>query len=240
MRPTFLAALSFAALLSAADHAHAQLAVIDAPGDASLVQQVATAAKQLTSLQQQYNELVSTYQQVSSQYKMLTQFANPNGVAQELEQPFLQNPLPSVSSLASSLTGSSGSASSSYTQQYLDANRIYTPPSTSQGGQLMNTQANALASIEGLATSNLDAIQQRIAGLSDLQSQLDSATTIQEVTSVNARMGAEQNYISAQEAQAANLQTITEAQVAAQAQAHQQMVSQQAAQAAAQFPVSVP
>ena len=240
MRCNLLATAALAAFIACAGAAHAQEAVVDAPGDASLIQQVATAAKQLTSLQQQYDELVSTYQQVTNQYNMLSRFANPNGVAQELEQPLLQNPLPDVSSLPSALTGGAGVGSSAYAQQYLNANRVYAAPTTTQDGQLMNTQTQALASIQGTATSNLDSIQQRIAGLTDLQSQLNSTTTIQQVASINARIGAEQNYISAQQAQAANLQTITQAQVAAQAQAQQQMVSQQASQAASQFPVSVP
>jgi hypothetical protein len=240
VRLQMLTAAAFAAFLISITRANSQEAVIDAPGDASLVEQVTTAAKQLTSLQQQYEQLVSTYDQITNQYKMLTQFANPNGAAQELEQPFVQNPLPSVSSLPSTLTGASGVGSSTYAQQFLNANHVYAAPTTTQEGQLMNTQANALASIEGTATTDLEAIQERISGLTDLQGQLDNAATIQQVTSIHARIGVEQNYINAQQAQATNLQTITTAQVAAQAQEQQQMVSQQADQAAQQFPVSVP
>ncbi len=88
--------------------------------------------------------------------------------------------------------------------------------------------------------SNLQSLQARIAGLTDLQSQLNNATTIQQVASINARIAAEQNYVTAQQAQAANLGTIATVQIAAQAQAQQQLVQQQAAEAAQEFPVAVP
>ena len=234
----FLWSLGALAFFSLAGSAHAQIPVTDVAATTELIQQVATAVQQLSSLQQQYNELVSTYQQVTAQLNMLTTFANPNGVAQELEQPFLRNPLPMASSLPSTFT--SGSGSMAFAQQFLGANQIYRSPTTYQSGQLMNTQAQSLASIQGLATQNLQAIEQRIAGLADLQTQLDGATDIQKVVSINARIGAEQNLIAAQQAQASNLNAITTAQVAAQQQAQQQMVSQQAAQTAAAFPVSVP
>jgi len=240
MKKANMAALVVTCLvLPGIDTARAQLAVVDLPSEISLVQQVATAAKQLTSLQQQYSELVQTYQQVSAQFSMLTTFANPNGAAQELAQPFLQNPLPGSSALPSTITGNTA-PSTGFAQQFLSANRVYSAPGTTQSGQLMNTQANALAAIEGTAATNLQSIEQRIAGLVDLQSQLNGATTIQQVASINARIGAEQNYISAQQAQASNLTAMTTAQVAAQQQAQQQMVSQQAAQTSQAFPVSVP
>jgi hypothetical protein len=229
-----------AALLVFMDAAHAQFAVVDAPSELSLVQQVATAAKQLTSLQQQYQQLTATYQQVTNQYNMLTRFANPNGVATELQQPFLRNPLPATSGLPQVFTGSGGAGSTAYTQQYLSTNQVYVSPTATPGGALMNTQANSLAALQGTATTNLAAIEQRISGLSDLQNQLNNATTIQQVASINARISAEQNYIGAQQAQASNLQTITSAQIAVQQQQRQQLVSQQAAQAASTFPVSVP
>ena len=240
MRHQLLIAVASAAFLAIGSTAHAEVPVTDARSEASLVQQVMTAGKELASLQQQYNELVATYRQVASQYQMLTRFADPNGLAQELEQPFLRNPLPSVQSLPGMLTSGAGLSGTPYAQQFLDANRVYTAPTTYQAGRLMNTQANALASIQGTAATNLQSIQERIIGLDDLQNQLNRATTIQQVASINARINAEQNYVAAQQAQAANLQTITEAQIAAQQQAQQQMVRQQATQAAAQFPVSVP
>ena len=222
--------------------AQAVLPVEDAPGEASLVQQVLTAGKQLSQLQQAYNEAVATYNQVTNQFRMLTQFANPNGVAQELDQPFLRNPLPNVASLPGMVTGGAGAvgAAGAYANQFLNANRVYTPPPGDPNAALQNTQANALASIEGTAMSNLQSLQARIAGLTDLQSQLNNATTIQQVASINARIAAEQNYATAQQAQATNLSTIATVQIAAQAQAQQQSVQQQAAEAAQEFPVAVP
>ena len=240
MRRAFLPSAVLAASMTIANGARAQMAVVDAPATAQLIQQVSAAANQLRTLQQQYNQLVSTYQQITNQYNMLTRFADPNGAARELEQPFLRNPLPTTAALPSALTGVGGVGGTSYAPQYLSSNQVYAPPTTTQGGQLMNTQAASLATIQGTATTNLSSIEQRITGLSDLQGQLDSATTIQQVSSVNARIAAENTYLSAQQAQATNLQTITAAQIATQQQQQQQMVSQQAQQASAAFPVSVP
>jgi type IV secretion system protein VirB5 len=212
--------------------------VIDVQSEASLVQQVATAVKQLQTLDDQYQELVATYQQVQQQYEMLTTFANPNGVATELEQPFLQNPMPSSTSVPGAVTGGTA-PSAGFAQQFYNANHVYTPTGTSQATQLA-TESDALASIEGMAATNLQSIEQRISGLTDLQNQLNGATTLQQVASLNARIGTEQNYISAQQAQAANLNAITTAQVAAQASAQQQAVSQDAEETAAHFPISSP
>lgn len=233
----FLLTSALAVQLIPIGAARAVLPVEDAASEASLVQQVATAGKQLAQLQQQYEQLVATYNQVTAQFHMLTQFANPNGLAQELERPFMQNPLPSVGSLPGMFTG--GGGANAYAQQFLGANRIYAPPDYASG-KLMSTQTSALAAIEGTVTANLQSLEQRITGLTDLQSQLNNATTIQQVSSINARINAEQNYEAAQQAQATNLQTLAMVQIAAQQQAQHQLTQQQAAEAAQQFPVSIP
>jgi type IV secretion system protein VirB5 len=241
MQRRLLASLAIGIGLAASGSPPARAAevVVDVQSELSLVQQVQTAINQLSMMQQQYNQLVQTYQQVAGQFSMLTTFANPNGLAQELEQPFLRNPMPNSSSLPGAITGTTA-PTTAFSQQFLSANRVYTAPATTPSGQMMNTQAASLASIAGMVMTNLQSIEQRIAGLGDLQAQLNGATTIQQVASVNARIGAEQNFISAQQAQATNLGILATTQVAAQQQAQQQMVSQQAAQTAAAFPVSVP
>jgi type IV secretion system protein VirB5 len=241
MRNALLAAAACAAVFGLTGIAPVNAAeiVIDVQSEASLVQQVATAVKQLQTLDDQYQELVATYQQVQQQYQMLTTFANPNGVATELEQPFLQNPMPSSTSVPGAVTGGTA-PSAGFAQQFYKANHVYTPTGTSQAAQLQTEQSDALASIEGMAATNLQSIEQRISGLTDLQNQLNGATTLQQVASINARIGTEQNYISAQQAQAANLNAITTAQVAAQARAQQQAVSQDAEETAAHFPISSP
>lgn len=240
MRRHLLAAAAIAGLVGLSAPARAQLAVADANGELSLVQQVAVAGKQLVQLQQQYSELVSTYNQVTAQYNMLTQFANPNGVATELEQPFLQNPLPNISTLPGTLTGGSGLGGTPYGQTFYNANQYSAPVTNYPGGALMGTQQTAIASIQGTAAQNLESLQERIAGLTDLQTQLNSATTIQQVASINARISAENTYVSSQQAQATNLSTITTAQVAAQEQARQQLFNADAAKTAAAYPSSIP
>jgi hypothetical protein len=239
MRQTLVAtALALAVFSGVGNGASAAELVIDAFAEASIVQQVATALRQLTELQQQYSELVATYQQVTNQYAMLTRFANPNGAATELEAPFLRNPLPSPSTMPGYMTGSMAATTTPFTEQYLTANQPAPPSTNYPGGQLMSIQENALALVEGLATNNLNSLSQRIAGLTDLQDQLNNATTIQQVDSANARIASEDTYLAAQQAQATNMQTLATTEIAAQEQARQQIFSQDAAETAAAYPAA--
>jgi type IV secretion system protein VirB5 len=208
-------------------YAWAQIPVTDGGSIAQLVQQVATAKGQLDTLQQSYNTAQQTYQQVLGTYRMLTSFANPNGMAQGLLQPFVQNPFPSTSGLPGMITGSTSFAGTvgtlgSLAQQFGTLNRAYTPSGSDGTATRLNQQATSIANMLGIATQNLQSMQQRASGLQSLQAQLDTASDLQTVTSINARIGIEQNYIQTQAAQATTLQTAAQMQLAAvQAQAEQ-------------------
>lgn len=205
----------------------AQIPVTDGGSIAQLVQQVATAKGQLDTLQQSYNTAQQTYQQVLGTYKMLTSFANPNGIAQGLLQSFVQNPFPSTSGLPGMITGSTSFTGASGTlgslaQQFGTLNRAYTPSGADGTATRLNQQATSIANMLGIATQNLQSMQQRASGLQSLQAQLDTASDLQTVTSINARIGIEQNYIQTQAAQATTLQTAAQMQLAAvQAQVEQ-------------------
>ena len=192
--------------LGIAPPALAQIPVTDAAALTRLVQQLQQAQQQYQELVNQYNELKSTYQAVS-------QDVNPNQWAQQLEQAGMQNTVPNTSLLPnmldgisppSSLTGNIGSLA----QQFYSLNKVYIPTGTDFGSTQIQQGANATANFEAIATQNLQALEAREQALPQIQNQLNSATTIQQVGSIQARLAAEQNYVQAQQAQAQNLQLL--------------------------------
>jgi type IV secretion system protein VirB5 len=194
----------------------AQMPVIDTNAITQLVGQLKTAQQLVAN----YNQLVATYQS-------LAQLTNINSVATELKQPWVQNPAPSTTLLPGMLNGLSppstlGGNLGNLAQQYLRQNRVYTPQGTDFQAQQLRSGANSVAQIEAVATQNLQALEARASALTQIQSQLDSAGTIQQVASIQARLAAEQNYVQIQTAQAENLRTLAAARTETQDQAQQQ------------------
>lgn len=186
--------------------AMAQVPVIDATSVAQLVQQLAEA-------KQQYQELVSQYQELKSTYQAVSQNVNPNQWAQQLEQPLMQNSVPNTSLLPGMLDGISppsqlGGNLGSLAQQYLGQNQVYTPTGNDFAATQIQQGENSTADMEAVATQNLQSLEAREAELPQIQDQLNNATTIQQVSSIQARLNAEQNYVQAQQAQAQNLQLL--------------------------------
>ena len=207
----------------------AQVPVIDGTAIAQLI-------NQLREAEQQYNELVQSYDQLRATYQALTGMVNPNQWAQQLEQPFLQDPLPDTNIIPSLLDGLSppselGGNLANLAQQYLGQNQVYQPKGQDFQATQLRDAANSTAEMEAVATQNLQSLQQREADLAQLQDQLSSAGTIQQVASIQARLTVEQNYAQTQTAQAENLQILANEQVAKQREAQNQAARQSADQA---------
>jgi Type IV secretion system proteins len=206
--------------LALAAPARAQMPVIDNAAIAQLLNQLRTA-------EQQYQELVASYNQLVTTYRALSQLTNINSIATELEQPWLQNPAPNTTLLPGILNGLSppsvlGGNLANLAQQYLGQNRVYQPQGTDfEAGQL-SASANSTAEIEAIATQNLQALQARATALTQIQNQLNSASTIQQVASIQARLAAEQNYVQIQTAQAENLRILAAARIETEDEAQQQ------------------
>jgi hypothetical protein len=200
--------------------AHAALPVIDNTAIAQLLNQLKTA-------EQQYQELVASYNQLKATYQALAQLTNINSIASELKQSWIQNPAPDTTLLPGILDGLSppsmlGGNLANLAQQYLGQNRVYQPKGTDFEAGRLNASANSTAEIEAVATQNLQALQARATALSKIQNQLDSASTIQQVASIQARLAAEQNYVQIQTAQAANLRILAAARTETEDEAQQQ------------------
>lgn len=204
--------------------AFAQVPVIDTTSIAQLVQRVAQARAQ-------YQELVQQYDQAKQTLSAVSQNVNPNQWGQQLEQPLMQNSMPNTSMLPGMLDGISppsqlGGNVGSLAQQYLGQNQVYQPQGQDFQATQMRDGANATAGMEAVATQNLQSLQAREADLPQIQEQLNHATTIQQVSAIQARLSAEQNYVQAQTAQAANLQVLAMEQKQAMEQAQDESYRQ--------------
>ena len=203
--------------LAVAPNAHAQMAVIDA---ANLAQNLQTAAQSIAAVEQlraQLSQLENTY----------TMFTNPTdilGMASGMENQAIENPMPLANSL-SGLVGGQSSGNSAATTYY-NQNHIYTAPAGTEQSTQLNQNAQGIANIEGIASTNLSAIEARLQQLPDLEADLNSATSITQVSAINGRIAAESQFVQAQQAQAANLQVLANEQQASQQQqqeeAHQE------------------
>jgi type IV secretion system protein VirB5 len=118
-----LASAAFAFALGPS--AQAALPVIDNTAIAQLLNQLKTA-------EQQYQELVASYNQLKATYQALAQLTNINSIASELKQSWIQNPAPDTTLLPGILDGLSppsmlGGNLANLAQQYLGQNRVYQP-----------------------------------------------------------------------------------------------------------------
>jgi len=214
------------AALAVAPNAHAQIPVIDG---ANLAQNMRTAAQAIIEVEQLKNQLL----QLQQTYEMFTSPTNIMGMATNLESSTLENPMPAANALAGLLGGQTvptGTGASYYNQ-----NHVYTPPGVSPYNSQLTANAQGIANIEGIASSNLAAIQSRLQELPNLESDLNTASSITQVDAINGRIAAESQFVQAQQAQAANLQVLANEQQAAQLQKGQEIYEREQSQASFQL-----
>jgi type IV secretion system protein VirB5 len=206
--------------------ANAQMAVIDS---SNLVQTTLAAQRALSELQQltaQYNQLVTTYQ-------MLTNPTDVVSMVTGLSVPSLQNPLPAVNTL-NGLVGGQTSVSGASVQFY-NQSHVYTPTDGGVASTQLIANANSIANIQGIAATNLQSIQQRLALLPALETALSGATSITQVNAINGRIAVEANYVQAQQAQAQNLTVLASQQEVSARQQAQEEHAREANAIAAQY-----
>ena len=206
--------------------AGAQMAVIDG---SNLAQTTLAAQRALSELQQltaQYNQLVATYQ-------MLTTPTDVLSMAPGLSAPTLQNPFPALN-LLNGLVGGQTAVSGVGVQYYNQAH-IYTPTDGSVSSTQLTANANSIANLQGVASANLQSIQQRLALLPALETALGAATSITQVNAINGRIAVEANYAQGQQAQAQNLAILASEQEASARQQAQEEHAREANAIAAQY-----
>lgn len=206
--------------------ANAQMAVID---NSNLVQTTLAAQRALSELQQltaQYNQLVTTYQ-------MLTNPTDVVSMVTGLSVPSLQNPLPAVNTLKGLVGGQTNVTGAGV--QFYNQSHVYTPTDGGVASTQLIANANSIANIQGIAATNLQSIQQRLALLPALETELSGATSITQVNAINGRIAVEANYVQAQQAQAQNLTVLASQQEVSARQQAQEEHAREANAIAAQY-----
>jgi hypothetical protein len=207
----------------------AQMPVIDIKSINQLVDQLKVLQQQLQQAEQIYQETIGVYNQTVSIVKSVSGLTNAYSLAPGLNTTGLQNPLPIASaSLPGFIGGTSSAASLPFGSQYLAQNTIGTLPTDASFLSTQIRQAvNSISSLQAYANQNLQALEQRIQSLPAIVSQIASASTVQQISGLQARLTGEANYATAQQAQAANLHTAMTAQLQAIQMAQLQFEYQQ-------------
>ena len=227
MKKTILTAAAVAACMTSGPGALAQMAVFDGSNFVNTLQEVRTAANQLAQLNAQLD-------QMRQQYQMFTNPSNITGMLPALNAPSLQNSMPAASSMPGQVVGSAN-ALSSLGQTFYKLNHVFTATGTDPQANLLNRSSISTANIQGIAAANLASIEQRQGNLNEMQTELENATDIKQVTAINGRIAIESNAIQGQQAQAQNLAALASAQAQADQQAALQSIRQGHEQAAAMF-----
>ena len=180
MKKALLTAAAVVACMTFGPGAHAQMAVFDASNFANTLREVQTAANQLTQLNAQL-------QQMRQQYQMFTNPSNITGMLPGLNAPSLQNSMPAASSMPGQVVGSAN-ALSSLGQTFYKLNHVFTATGTDPQANLLNRSSISTANIQGIAAANLASIEQRQGNLNEMQTELENATDIKQVTAINGRI----------------------------------------------------
>jgi hypothetical protein len=199
--------------LGAASNAAAQMAVIDS---ANLAQNIQTAAQSVIAVEQLKAQLA----QLEQTYQMFTNPTNILSMATGMENQTIENPMPLANAMSGLVGGSTAPSGAAAT--YFNQNHVYTPTDGSAASAQLNANGQAIANIEGIASTNLAAVQQRIQELPNLESDLNAATSITQVDAINGRIAAESQFVQAQQAQAQNLQVLANEQALSQQQQQQE------------------
>jgi len=214
MRQFLFAFTLLSSTLIIVPNAHGQMAVIDG---ANLAQNVQTAAQAIVAVEQLKSQLM----QLEQTYQMFTNPTDIMNMAPGMENQTLENPMPTANAVAGLLGGQT--APFGPAQTFYNQNHVYSPTDGSAASNQLNANATAISNIQGMAATNLSAIQQRLQQLPDLEADLGTATSITQIDAINGRIATESQFVQAQQAQAANLQVLaTEQQATLQQQQQEQ------------------
>ena len=233
VRRSLWAGMALAACLTAGPHAHAQMAVFDASNFGNTLNTVQNGLNQLAVLNQELAQVRGTLQQVTAMQAMFTHPSNVTGMFPGLNSSFLQNPMPPAGAMPAQMFGSG--AISANAQAFYNLNHVFVATGNDAQAAYLNRAPVTTANIQGMAATNLQAIEQRLANLTAMQAELQGAADIKQVAAINGRIAIEANAIQGQQAQAQNLLTLATAQAQAEQQAQLATVRQGHEQAAALF-----
>lgn len=188
--------------------ARAQIMVLD---NGSITQSIANTVREVTQLTQQYNQMVAQYEMFKNVPNVL------KGMLKDFNNGILRKPLPSAEEILDQITADTGKLSQ-YAQHFAGLKNRYVVSDQDKDpiSQFLRQGTASLANIRGLAMQNLTSLDERLDSLNEMQETLSGATDITQVATINGRIAVESQAVQAQLAEAQNLQTLSQAQMANQ------------------------
>lgn len=173
--------------------------VFDPSVFAQTVMTVQQLSNQLAVMQQQYNQLVQTYQAVAHLPDATLQSLAAQLNTQQFRTPITTDPAAIVSSIAG-LGGVGNSA-----QQFLQQNGIYSAPGRDFLAAQLALRGNSVAAVQGMVNELYASATQHARALQTLEGRLNGAPDGKAVQDIGARIQMEQAHLQAQQIQAQTL-----------------------------------
>jgi hypothetical protein len=190
--------------------AHALFGVGDVVFDPSVFAQTVMTVQQLSNqlavLQQQYNQLVQTYQAIAHLPDETLQSLAAQLNTQQFRTPITTDPAAIVSAIAGL-----GSVAAS-AQQFLQQNSIYAAPGRDFVATQLGLRGNSVAAVQGMVNDLYASATQHARALQVLEGQLNGAPDSKAVQDIGARIQMEQAHLQTRQIQAQTLIAFQDAQ----------------------------
>lgn len=194
-----------AAYLIAPTPARALLGVGDVVFDPSVfAQTLATAeelSRQIQVMQQQYNQLVQTYQAIAHLPDTELQALAAQLNTQQLRAPISTDP----STIVSAITGMQLSGAGNSAQRYWQRNNIYAAPGQDLQAIQLALRGNSVAAVQGLLNDLYASATQHAQALQGLEGELNAAPDGKATQDIGARIQMEQAHLQARQIQTQTL-----------------------------------
>ena len=166
-------------------------------------------ARQIEVMQQQYNQLVQTYQAIAHLPDSVLQSLAAQLNTQQFRAPITTDPAAVVSAIAGLQLGDVGASA----RQYWQRNNVYIAPGQDFLATQLVARGNSVAAVQGLVNDLYASATQHARALQGLEGELNSAPDGKAVQDIGARIQMEQAHLQARQIQA---QTLTAFQAAQQ------------------------
>lgn len=198
-----LAPVAFFGAYVTASPAYALFGVGDVVFDPTVFAETVATVEQLSSqlsvMQQQYNQLVQTYQAVAHLPAETLQSLAAQLNIPQFRAPITTDPAAIVSSIAG--LGGVGTAA----QQFLRQNGIYAAPGRDFLATQLSLRGNSVAAVQGMVNELYTSATQHAQALQALEGELNGAPDSKTVQDVAARIQIEQAHLQARQIQAQTL-----------------------------------
>src|SRR5690349_19698543 len=170
-------------VLAVAPAAHAQgIPVYDNANFLSQVKNLAEWVKQIQAMEQQYRQLVSTYEAIAHAPDGVT------GLSSALNALGLRNPYPETAQVPDIANGTGFGSVSGLAQQFMALNRYHQPEGDDFAAQGLVRRAQATAGVQGMALQAMQAIEKRAEDMGEFLAAIGDSPDIQQTAAIQARL----------------------------------------------------